>query len=250
MTLVEHLRELRNRVLKVVVAVAAGTVAGFLLFEPLLDLLLTPYCDVPASFRPGSGDECSLVAVRPLEPLSLRLKLSVLFGVFVAGPWLFFQVWRFIAPGLTRREKRLSAPFVIASQLMFAAGIAFSAFVIPRGLEILLGFAGDRVAPLLSADTYLDFLLATAAAFGLVFELPVLLVFLSLLGIVKARGLRRFRPHALVLNVVVAAIITPTTDAITLFFMAGPMALFYELSILGAWLIERRRSRVSAGAGT
>lgn len=244
MSLFEHLAELRARVLKIVIALTLGAALGFALFEPLLAFLTGPYCDLPRAFRPD-GD-CVLVANRPLEPFSVRMKVSLLFGAFVGGPIIFYQLYRFIAPGLTSREKRYAVPFVLGSQLLFAAGIGFAFLILPRGLAILIDFGGGGIAPLLRADDYISFLTLTALAFGVVFELPLVLVLLSLLGMVSAAGLRRFRPYALVLNTVLAALITPTTDAVTLLFMAGPMALFYEASILAAWLIERSRRKRAA----
>ena len=123
------------------------------------------------------------------------------------------------------------------------AGDITTRAVIPQGLRILLGIAGPSVETFLSADEYLSFFLTTSVAFGLVFELPLVLIFLAMVGVVTDRSLRRARPYATVAIVVVAAIITPTTDAVTLLLMAAPMALFYELSILGAWFIGRRRRR-------
>jgi sec-independent protein translocase protein TatC len=171
------------------------------------------------------------------------MKTAVVVGLFVGGPVIFYQLWRFITPGLTRRERRLSLPFVLLSQLMFAVGLAFAYLVIPQGLRILLNMAGPRVETMLSADEYLSFFLTTSVAFGLVFELPLVLIFLAMVGVVTAGGLRRARPYAVVAILIAAAIITPTTDAVTLLLMAGPMWLFYELSILAAWFIERRRRR-------
>ncbi len=243
MTLYEHLSELRIRVTRIALALVVGTIVGYIVFPSLLDYLIGPYCAVPEAYRETTGGECALVATTALEPFSLRIKTSVVFGAFITGPVIFWQLWRFIAPGLTRREKRLAAPFVFLSQLMFALGILFASYIIPLGLNVLLNIAGPRVEILLGAGAYLSFLLTTSVAFGLVFELPLVLVFMSLLGIVTSQGLRRFRPYALVLNVVLAAFITPTTDAITLFAMAGPMALFYEASIVGAWFIERSRRK-------
>lgn len=241
MTLGEHLTELRSRILRIVLALLAGSVVGFALYERILAFLIEPYCNIPTAFRPDPEGPCVLVATRALEPFSVQIKVSLLFGAFVTGPVIFYQLWRFVTPGLTRRERRLAAPFVIFSQVLFAAGIAFAYVVIPRGLGILLGFGGDQIKPFLTADDYLSFLLTTVLAFGIVFEVPLVLVFLSLLGIVSSSQLRRFRPYALVANVAVAAVITPTTDAVTLLFMAVPMALLYEASILAAWLIGRRR---------
>lgn len=243
MTLGEHLTELRSRLLRIVLALLAGSVAGFLLYDSILGFLIAPYCDIPSAFRPDPEGGCVLVANRALEPFSVQIKVSLLFGAFVTGPVIFYQLWRFVTPGLTVRERRLGLPFVVISQVLFAGGIAFAFFVIPRGLRILLGFGGELIKPLLTADAYLSFLLTTVLAFGIVFEVPLVLVFLALLGIVSSEQLRRFRPYALVANVAVAAVITPTTDAVTLLFMAVPMAVLYEASILAAWLIARRRRK-------
>lgn len=246
MTLAEHLAELRSRLLRIVLALLAGTAVGLALYERILDFLVRPYCALPRAFRPDPDGPCALVATSVLEPFSVQIKVALLVGAFLAGPVLFYQLWRFITPGLTARERRLAAPFVVLSQLLFAGGIAFAYLVIPRALGVLLGFGGARITPLISAERYISFLLTTVLAFGVVFEIPLVLVFLSLLGVVTSNQLRRFRPYALVGNVALAAVITPTQDAVTLLFMAVPMALLYEASILVAWFIGRRRRRRSS----
>jgi sec-independent protein translocase protein TatC len=242
MSLLEHLVELRTRLSRAALALVVGTIVGYLVFPMVLEVLLDPFCRSQAVLDP-SGGACNLVAIRPMEPFSVRMKTSVVIGLFVGGPVIFYQLWRFITPGLTRKERRLALPFVVLSQVMFAVGMVFAYVVIPQGLRILLGMAGDRVDIFLTLDEYMSFFLTTSVAFGLVFELPLVLVFLSLVGVVTTASLRRARPYAMVAIVVAAAIITPTTDAITLMLMAGPMALFYEMSIGAAWLIERRRGR-------
>lgn len=253
MTLGEHLRELRQRLLKAVIALLVGGVVGYVVFPYVLDLLIAPYCsalDTLGAEVAADVDEtreCNLIAFRPLEPFSVRIKTSLVIGLFVGGPVIFYQLWRFITPGLTKRERRYALPFVLLSQVMFAIGIGFAYLIIPQGLRILLFLGGERIEPFLSANEYLSFFLTMSVAFGLVFELPLVLIFLSMVGVVRAEALRRARPYAVVIMVVAAAFITPTTDALTLFFMAGPMILFYELSILAAWLIERARRR-RAGA--
>lgn len=249
MTLVEHLAELRDRLLRAGLALIAGAVVGYVVFPYVLDFLIAPYCDVPTAYRPDPEGGCTLVATRALEPFSVRIKTALVVGLFVGGPVIFYQLWRFITPGLTEQERRYALPFVTLSQLMFAFGFAFAYLVIPQGLRILLSFGGDDIAPLLAAGDYLSFVLTTAVAFGIVFEIPLVLVFLALVGIVRSEQLRRFRPYALVANVAVAAVVTPTTDAVTLLFMAVPMTLFYEIAIWSAWLIERRRRRAEARAG-
>lgn len=248
MTLFEHLRELRSRLIRALIALIIGTVGGYLLFPQILDVLLAPYCQVVETLRPG--ETCRLIALRPLEPFSVRIKTSVVVGLFLGGPVIMYQLWRFITPGLTTRERRYSLPFVALSQVMFAAGFVSAYFVIPQGLNILLRIGGPRIEALLSANEYLSFFLTMSVAFGLVFELPLVLIFLSLVGVVSATSLRRFRPYAVVLMFIASAIITPTTDAVTLLLLAGPMVLFYELSIGFAWLIERRRNQLRNGRST
>jgi sec-independent protein translocase protein TatC len=245
MTLFEHLAELRDRLVRAVLALAAGAVVGYLVFPMLLDLLIQPYCSVAVEFRALEG-ECALIATRPLEPFSFRIKTAMVVGLFIGGPVIFYQLWRFITPGLTDRERRYALPFVALSQLMFALGIAFAWWVIPRGLAILLTIAGPQVQTLLQAGDYLSFLLTMMVAFGLVFELPLVLVFLSLLGIVTSSGLKRARPYAIVGAAILAAVVTPTTDPVTMLLMMGPLVLFYELSVLFARLVERRRRRAAA----
>lgn len=240
MTLVEHLRELRSRLLKAVLALAVGTAVGYAIFPEILDLLIEPYCAIPNEVREG---DCSLIALRPLEPFSVRIRTSLMIGLFVAGPVIFYQLWRFVTPGLTRRERRFALPFVVLSQVMFAFGIVFAYVIIPNALQVLLELGGPRIDPLLSATEYLSFFLAMCVAFAIVFELPLLLVSLAFVGVVTSSGLRRARPYAVVGMVTAAAFITPTTDAVTLLLVAGPMWLFYELSIVVAWVLARRRSR-------
>ena len=238
MPLAEHLREFRGRLVRAAAAILVGTIFGYLVFPWGIELLLRPYCS--AIGRTGS---CELIVLGPLDPFLVRLRTAFVAGLVVGGPVLLYQLWRFVRPGLTRRERRYALPFVVLSQVMFAAGIAFAAWVIPRGLGILLELGGDSISPLLGAREYLSFLLAMGLAFGIVFELPLVLAFLTLAGVITADGMRRFRRYAIVINVVAAAFITPTGDAVTLLFVAGPMVVFYEVAILFAMLVERARRR-------
>lgn len=238
MPLADHLRELRTRLVRAGLALVVGTAAGYAVFPWAIELLLRPYCSVV-----DPGGACDLVVLGPLDPFFVRLRTAFVVGLVVGAPVLLHQAWRFVRPGLERRERRIVLPFVVLSQVMFAAGIVFAAWMIPRGLGILLDLGGDAIRPLLGAREYLAFLLAMGLAFGIVFELPLVLAFLALAGMVTADGMRRFRRYAIVINVVVAALITPTGDAVTLLFVAGPMLLFYELAIGFAWLVERSRRR-------
>jgi sec-independent protein translocase protein TatC len=238
MPLSAHLREFRTRFVRAAIAVGIGTAIGYAIFPTSVDLLLQPYCRAIEA-----TDGCDLIVLGPLDPFLVRVRAAVVAGIVVGGPVLLYQLWRFITPGLTPQERRRALPFVLLSQVMFAAGIVFAAYAIPRGLGILLALGGDSIRPLLGAREYLSFLLTMGIAFGIVFELPLVLVFLALSGVITADGMRRFRRYAIVGNVVVAAIITPTVDAVSLMLVAGPMMLFYELAIVIAWGIERSRRR-------
>ena len=238
MSLGDHLREFRSRFVRAALAIALGTAAGYVLFPSSVDLLLQPYCRAI-----DAVDGCDLIVLGPLDPFLVRLRAAFVAGIVVGGPVLLYQLWRFITPGLTRRERRYALPFVVLSQLMFAAGIVFAAWAIPRGLSILLSLGGDSIRPLLGAREYLSFLLTMGLAFGIVFELPLVLVFLALAGVISSESMRRARRYAVVAIFIVAAIITPTVDAVSLMLVAGPMILFYELAIVLAWLIERARRR-------
>lgn len=246
MTLGEHLAELRTRIIRIALAVAIGGVAGWFLSDPVVALLMEPYCDLPSAFR--QDGECSLIVTRPLEGFGVRVKVAFVIGLFLAAPVLFHQLWRFIAPGLTGRERRSTLPFVVLSQVMFAIGAAFALFVMPKALRVLIELAGENVATLLAAADYVSFILSLVIAFGLVFEVPLVVVFLVVVGLLNTRQLRRFRPYAIVANFVIAALVTPTVDAITMLFMAGPMVALYEASILAGWFIERSRARRSSTA--
>lgn len=219
------------------------SIIGYILSLPLLDAALQPACDRGALTGFGAGDQCQLVALTPLEPFTVRIKIALMFGLLAGGPVIFYQLWMFITPGLTSTERRLSLPFVIFSQIMFAAGITFAWFVIPQGLGVLAAFGGDQIQTTLTATNYLSFFMRVSIAFGVVFEIPLLLIFLSLVGVVTVEFLTTYRRHAIVVNVIAAAFLTPTGDPLNLAIMAVPMILFYEISILAARLIERRRRR-------
>jgi sec-independent protein translocase protein TatC len=239
MPLVEHLRELRRRLLIAAAAVLFGAVIGYAAFPIVLDALLRPYCTVLAGIDP-TGD-CRLIALSPIDPFLVRLRGALLLGAVAAAPIVLYQAWRFVLPGLTGRERRYALPFVLGSQMMFALGLVFAATVIPQGLRVLLAMGGESIVPMLAAGEYLSFVLAMALAFGLVFELPLVLILLALLGVVTASGLSTARPYAVVAMFTLAAIVTPTVDALSLLLVALPMIVFYEVSILVARLIERSR---------
>lgn len=251
MTLVEHLAELRARLVTCGIAVAAGFALGFALRERVFALLIRPYCELPRALRAGSSafdpDHCSLVFTDPMGAFFISLKAAAVVAIIVAAPVVCYQVWRFVTPGLHDVERRYSLPFVVISQLLFLGGAVFSYLVIPKGLRLLLSFAGPNVVSLMEANRYLTFILHTMLAFGVAFELPLILVMLSLMGVVTSEGLRRHRRHALVGIFAAAAVLTPTQDPLTMALMAVPLAGLYEVAALAARLIERGGARTAAG---
>ena len=251
MTLYEHLNELRQRLFKAAVAVVVGFVGGFALNGPLFDLLIGPYCELPSELRAATDafdpQSCSLIYTSVLGGLSVTIKTAAVVAAVVGGPVFFYQVWRFVTPGLRPVEKRYAVPFLLLSQLLFVGGAAFAYWIIPRGLAVLLSFGGDDLIALLDASEYIGFILKTLLGFGLAFEVPLIIAMLTLADVVGVEGLVKYRRHAIFGAFVLAAIITPTQDPFTMLVMALPLALFYEINILFArWIRRRRRSAAVA----
>jgi sec-independent protein translocase protein TatC len=252
MTLFEHLAELRDRIFKSAVAIVLGLVAGFIVYRPVLDILIRPYCELPSELRFPSTvldpENCQLVVTDVLGQFFLVIKVSAVVAVILAGPIVCYQIWRFVTPGLRPLERKYALPFIVISQLLFVGGAVFSYYLLPRALEVLLGFAGENIGSLLEANEYLRFLIHMMIGFGVAFELPLILISLVLMGAVTSRTLRTYRRHALFGTFVASAIITPTTDPLTMSLMAGPLVFFYELSVFVARVVEKRRRAKAAAA--
>jgi Tat protein translocase TatC len=251
MSLIGHLTELRNRVLKALLALALGTVVGFLWYDRgLLTFLTEPYCALPSSLRLVEGDgSCRLVVLDVFGGVLLRLKIGFIAGAALSSPLWLYQLWAFITPGLRRSEKRYTVGFVVASSLLFALGTFMAYLTLSKGLELLLGLAGDEVAFQLTAADYLGFVLSLLVAFGLSFELPLIAVALNLVGVLSYSALSHARRWIFFLTVVFAAFITPTQDPFTMLAMAVPMCLLFELAIQITRFVDRRRARRAAAEG-
>lgn len=246
MTLFEHLAELRSRLIKAALGFAIFFALGFALNDLVSGVLTAPYCALPRELRitgqlVDGADNCKLIFTDVLGAFVVRIKAALVVAVTFGGPIIAYQIWAFIVPGLKSTEKRYAAPFVVLSQLLFLGGAAFSFLIIPRGLEFLLNFGGDDFVSFLDADSYLTFLLRTMIAFGIAFEYPLIIAVLVLMGVVTHASLKQYRRHAFFASFVAAAVITPSQDPFTMCVMALPLALFYEICILFARLIERRR---------
>ena len=237
MTLMEHLTELRSRLVKSVVAIAVGGVACWIFYPFILDFLLEPYCrtfpveDRIDSHLFGPDGGCNLFVTDPLEPFSVRLTVAGYGGLAIAMPVLLWQAWRFIAPGLYRHEKRYAVPFVSAGVLLFFGGAGLAYWSLPRALGFLVAIGGPDLVSLFSPKPYLSFVVKMMVAFGIAFQFPIFLIGLQAMGIVENRTLRRIRSYMVVGIVALVAVITPSGDPFTLLALSIPMYAFYEIAI-------------------
>ncbi len=231
MSLVEHLAELRRRLIISAVALVAGGIVAFLLYNRILDFLLGPYKSV-------TGKD-TLVITDPLEGFATRLKIAAWGGLFLASPVVLWQLWRFITPGLHRREKRFAIPFIVASILLFLCGAVVALLTFEPALRFLVAVGGDNLETFFTPTKYLSLVTLMIVAFGVAFEFPILLVFLELAGVVPSSRLRKWRRPAVVVVVTVAAVITPSQDPYSLFAMAVPMYLFYEGAIVVGRILKK-----------
>ena len=239
MPLMEHLTELRNRIIKVVAAVALGMLAAFLLYDPIYEFLIQPYKDL-ASTR-DLVDKRPLVT-DPLEGFGIRMKTSLYTGIALAMPVILWQVWRFVTPGLYPHEKRYAIPFLVSALTLFVLGAGLAYYTLPKALEFLVDIGGsDNFIVAYSPGKYFKLITYMMLAFGVGFEFPILLVFLQLVGVVNVSQLSSFRRYAIVVITVVVAVITPSGDPISMLMLTVPMVIFYEVSILIGRVVERRR---------
>lgn len=227
MTAVDHLTELRGRLIWSIAAIAAGTAISFCFISDVIAFLTAP-----------AGH---LYFVKPAEVVVIYFKTAVLFGCFLASPVIFYEFWAFILPALTRRERTWACILVPVSVLSFAGGIAFSyAFVLPQSLHFLMNFGGDTFQPLLSMENYLDFVILMVFPFGFIFNMPLILVTLAGAGLVTGRSLAKARKYVIILSFLFAAVITPTPDILSQCLMAVPMIILYEASLLFIRFIMRK----------
>ena len=229
----EHLEELRKRLIVCFIAVGIGFVLSYGFKEKLFQILTRPLISVMQT-----GDK--LIFTGLPEAFFTYLKVAFLSGIILAAPVIFYQFWMFVAPGLYDKEKRLMAPIVFLSTFFFIGGAFFGYFIVfPYGFKFFLGFASEIIRPLPSMREYLGFASKLLLAFGLVFELPLIITFLAKLGMVSVSFLKKNRKYALLLFFVGAAILTPP-DVVTQIMMALPLILLYEISIIGARIFGKK----------
>ena len=244
MSFLEHLEELRRRILHSLVAVAVGFGVAWWKVELIYGFVQGPV--VAALHKAGKSEQ--LVYLNPTEPFNLYLKVALLAGVFLACPFILYQVWAFIAPGLYRNEKRYVVPFMVVTVFLFLAGGYFGYWLVyPAALNFLIDF-GKQFQPMITIGEYTDLFLTVILGLGIVFELPILVFFLSLMGVVSAGWMWRNFRYSILVIFIIAAILTPTTDILNMCIFAAPMVVLYALSIGIAYVFHPKRRKAKAEA--
>jgi sec-independent protein translocase protein TatC len=233
MTVVEHLSELRGRLVICIIAVVIAATIMFVLSPHVISFLVTFYKD--ATGRPKGR----LIFTGPLDAFATRLKIATYGGIVLAMPVWLWELWRFITPGLNPKEKKYAVPFVLSSIVLFVLGGVVALLTLQPALQFLLKIGGSDLQPLLTADKYISLVSLMILAFGLAFEFPVVLMFLLIARVLSTAQLRKWRRMAIVIIVAFAAVITPSQDPYSLFAMAIPMYIFYEACIIIGRIMKR-----------
>jgi len=243
MGFLDHLEELRRRILYSIVAVAVGFFACWGYAEKIYEIMQRPI--MVALHNNGLSEK--LVYLNPTEPFNLYIKVGAMAGLFVASPFVLYQIWLFISPGLYRHEKRYVMPFMFSTVGLFLAGGYFGyKLVYPQALEFLISY-GKQFQPMITIGEYTDLFLTIIIGMGVIFEMPILVFFLSLMGIVTAGWMWRNLRYSILVIFIIAAIVTPTTDILNMCIFAAPMIALYILSITIAWLVHPTQRKKRAG---
>jgi len=239
MTLVEHLTELRRRIIVCIVAIVAGTLIGFFLYNGVIGFIDHPYRSFAHAHPNRVLGNGALVVTSPLEGFTTRLKVAAYLGIFFASPIWLWEVWRFITPGLHKHERKYAMWFVGSSIVLFSLGVTVSVLVWPKALDWLISVSGNNIAALFSPSKYISLYVAAAAIFGVVFLFPAVLVFLEVIGLVPTATLRRIRRPAIVGIAFLAAVATPSNDPYSFMAMAVPLYVFYEGAIIVGRILKK-----------
>ncbi len=248
MPLIEHIRELRSRVIRSTLAMTAGAVGGWFIFGPVWTFIVHPYCRLPARYRytfgaSGKHETCHLIVTGLFDGLFIHLKLAIVVGLLISSPIWLYQFWAFIAPGLHARERRWAYFFGGSAVPLFALGGVLAYFAMSKGLRFLLALVPANTFPLITVTTYLNYGLAMLLIFGLAFELPLVMVLLNVAGVLTHKRFAKWRRMIIFGVVLFAAVATPSPDPISMLLLAIPCALLVELAEAFAWANDRRRAR-------
>lgn len=248
MPLIEHLRELRSRLVKSGIAIAAGMIVGWIYYAEIFAWISEPFTNVIAAAK-ADGQDVVLALTGVADPFVLQIQVSAAAGLALSSPVWLYQLWRFVTPGLHRNEQRWAIGFVAIATPLFAAGITLAYVVMPLGLEILLGFTPANVENIVSVDRYLSFFLRTILVFGVGFLTPLLIVLLNFAGILSGKRLVSWWRWIIFTVLIFSAIATPTGDPINLILLAGPIMFLVIIAVGISLLNDRRRARKSRLSG-
>ncbi|MDA3003693.1 MAG: twin-arginine translocase subunit TatC [Actinomycetota bacterium] len=242
MSLGEHLGELRMRLIRSIISVALGASAILAFYDPVLKFLTRPYRELCKN-RPDFKCDGSLFALGPLDGLSARIKIAGYGGLIIALPVVLWQLWRFIVPALSKKEKKYTIPFIGSSVVLFVSGCALAYWTLSRALDFLISWSGTEVNQAFQITKYVSLVILMVLAFGIGFLSPLLIVFLQLVGVLTPRTLIKQWRIAIVTIFFMAAIITPSGDPITLMALGLPLTLLYFVAILIGFIATRKRAR-------
>jgi sec-independent protein translocase protein TatC len=250
MTLFEHLRELRYRLVVAGIAILVGTIAAWFFRSELINILLSPYYQAAADLKAKDpGATLQVVNNGIASPFTLAIKVSALAGVILTSPVWLWQFWSFIVPGLLAKEKKWAMAFIGAATPLFCAGVAVGYIVMPKGISVLLGFTEGGVTNLQDINQFLSFLMRIMLVFGAAFLIPLVVLMLNILGVVPARYLSKYRTYVIFGTFVFGAIATPSTDPFSMLALAAPMTVLFLAAEVIAHLLDRRKARRAAAAG-
>ena len=249
MPLLDHLRELRKRIIRAAFFILIFSILGFVYYNQIITTLAEPVCDLKLAQSSGSNNCGSLFISGVLGPLNLQVKVAFLTGVIVSAPFWLYQLWAFIAPALHRKERRKSVLFIIAATPFFTLGAALAYYILPIAIRVLFGFTPDSLNNLVRFDDYLSFVLRIILIFGLAFELPVFLVSLNLIGVLSGRAILKPWRFAIFGITVFVAAFSPTADPLSMAALALPLIVFYFGAGGIALLVDKKRDRKSKQIG-
>ena len=249
MPLLDHLRELRKRIMRAAFFIFVFSILGFVYYDQIITTLAEPVCDLKLAQSSGSNNCGSLFISGVLGPLNLQVKVAFLTGVIISAPFWLYQLWAFIAPALHRKERRKSALFIIAATPFFTLGAALAYYILPIAIRVLFGFTPDSLNNLVRFDDYLSFVLRIILIFGLAFELPVFLVSLNLIGVLSGKAILKTWRFAIFGITLFVAAFSPTADPLSMAALALPLILFYFGAGGIALLVDKKRDKKSQAIG-
>ena len=249
MPLLDHLRELRKRIMRAAFFIFIFSILGFVYYDQIITTLAEPVCDLKLAQSSGSNNCGSLFISGVLGPLNLQVKVAFLTGVIISAPFWLYQLWAFIAPALHRKERRKSVLFIIAATPFFTLGAALAYYILPIAIRVLFGFTPDSLNNLVRFDDYLSFVLRIILIFGLAFELPVFLVSLNLIGVLSGRAILKPWRFAIFGITLFVAAFSPTADPLSMAALALPLIAFYFGAGGIALLVDKKRDKKSQAIG-